>query len=58
MVIVALAFFVVSAEEVAVTMKLPAVDPAVNNPVPLTVPPVAVHVTAVLVVPVTEAANC
>jgi hypothetical protein len=50
--------FVVSATEVAVTVKLPAVDPAVNTPLLLMVPPVAVHVTAVFEVPETVAVNC
>ena len=47
-----------SATEVAVTLKLPAVVPAVNNPLLDTVPPVPVHVTEVLELPVTVAANC
>ena len=52
------AVFVGSATEVALTVKLlPAVDPAVKRPLRVTVPPVAVHVTAVLEVPVTVAAN-
>jgi hypothetical protein len=54
----AVADFVVSAAEVAVTVKLPAVDPAVKRPAVEIVPPVAVHVTAVLEEPVTVAANC
>ena len=49
---------VVSAAEVAVTVKLPAVDPAVKRPVVETVPPVAVQLTAVFEVPVTVAVNC
>src|SRR5579872_2038216 len=49
--------FVVSATDVAVTLKVPAVNPAVNKPLVLMEPPVAVHVTAVLVVPVTVAVN-
>lgn len=48
----------VSATLVAVTWNEPAFLPAVNNPVVLIVPPVAVHVTAVLLVPVTVAVNC
>jgi len=56
---VADADFVVSATEVAVTLKLdPAVDPAVYRPDVEIVPPVAVHVTAVLDDPVTVAVNC
>ena len=48
-----------SATEVAVTLKLlPVVDPAVNKPAMETVPPVAVHVTAVFELPVTVAVNC
>ena len=50
--------FVESATEVAVTLKLPAVDPAVNRPLAEIEPPVAVHVTAVFVLPVTVAVNC
>lgn len=49
----------VSAALVAVTEKLvPAVLPAVNKPAEEIVPPVAVHVTAVLLEPVTKAVNC
>ena len=59
MVTLAEAVLVESAAEVAVTMKaLPAVDPAVNKPLLEIVPPVAVHVTAVLELPVTVAVNC
>src|ERR1041385_4413269 len=59
MVTCAEAFFVESAADVAVTVKLlPAVDPAVYRPLLETVPPVAAHVTAVLELPVTAAANC
>src|SRR6476646_9010670 len=59
MVTAAEADFAVSAAEVAVTEKLlPAVDPAVNRPLVEIVPPVAVHVTAVLELPVTVAVNC
>ena len=48
-----------SATEVAVTLKLlPLVDPAVNKPALETVPPVALHVTAVFGLPVTVAVNC
>ena len=47
------------ATDLAVTLNpVPAVLPAVNNPVEETVPPVAVQVTAVLDVPVTVAVNC
>ena len=52
------ALLVESAEEVAVTVKLPAVDPAVNNPPEVIVPPVALHDTAVFELPVTVAENC
>jgi hypothetical protein len=52
------AVFVVSATLVAVTVKLPGVAPAVYKPALDTVPPVADHVTAVFVVPVTVAVNC
>ena len=59
MVTCAAAVFVVSATEVAVTVKfVPANDPAVNKPVLEIVPPVAVQVTAVLELPVTDAVNC
>jgi len=54
----ALADFVVSAAAVAVTVKLPAVDPAVKRPALEIVPPVAVQVTAVFEEPVTVAVNC
>jgi hypothetical protein len=43
---------------VAVTENVPAVAPAVYCPPAVIVPPVAVHTTAVLVVPVTDALNC
>ena len=53
------AAFVESATDVAVTEKLlPAVEPAVYKPLLETVPPVAVHVTAVFELPVTVAVNC
>src|SRR5215475_9619623 len=53
------AFFVVSAADVAVTVKLlPVDDPAVYKPVEEIVPPVAVHVTAVFELPLTVAVNC
>src|SRR5882724_6958804 len=53
------AAFVESATEVAVTTELlPAVDPAVNRPLLEMVPPVDVHATAVLELPVTVAVNC
>src|SRR5437763_1696281 len=59
MVMFADAAFVGSATEVAVTLNaVPAVEPAVNKPLVETVPPVAVHVTAALEVPVTVAVNC
>ena len=54
----AVAFLVVSAAEVAVTVKLPAVWPAVKRPVLDMPPPVAVQVTPVLDDPVTVAVNC
>jgi hypothetical protein len=54
----AVAFFEVSAAEVAFTVKLPAADPAVKRPAVEIVPPVAVQVTAVLDEPVTVAVNC
>ena len=54
----ALAFFVLSATLVAVTVKLPATFPAVNSPAEVIVPPVAVQVTLVFEVPVTVAENC
>src|SRR5512134_3948439 len=47
-----------SATEVALTLKFPVAVPAVKSPEAEIVPPVALHVTAVLVVPVTEAVNC
>jgi hypothetical protein len=58
MVTLAEALFVESATDVAVTMKLPVVEPAVNRPAVEIVPPVAVQVTAVLELPVTAAVNC
>ena len=58
MVTLAEAAFVELATDVAVTVKAPAFGPAVNRPLLETVPPVADHVTAVLVLPVTVAANC
>lgn len=50
--------FVESAELVAVTMYVPAVEGAVYIPAVVTVPPDVFHVTPVLVVPDTEALNC
>ena len=47
-----------SAALVAVTVYVPAEDGAVYNPPLVTVPPEAVQVTAVLVVPLIVAANC
>jgi len=55
---VADADFVVSATLVAFTVKDPALPGAVKSPELDTVPPVAVQVTAVLLVPVTVAVNC
>ena len=55
---VAEADFVVSATLVAVTVYVPAVAGAVYRPAVVIVPPVALHVTLVLVVPVTVAVNC
>jgi hypothetical protein len=55
---VAEAFLVVSATLVAVTVNVPAEPGAVYNPLALMVPPVAAHVTAVFVLPVTVAVNC
>ena len=49
---------VLSAAEVAVTVKLPVADPAVKRPLVEIVPPVAVQVTAVFELPVTVAVNC
>jgi hypothetical protein len=57
MVTVAVADLVVSATLVAVTMPVPAV-PAVNRPACEIVPPVALHVTAVLLAFTTVAVNC
>jgi len=57
-VIVAVAFFVISATLVAVTVYVPAVLGAVNNPVAPMVPPDAAQLTPVLLVPVTLVANC
>jgi hypothetical protein len=50
--------FVVSTALVAVTLYVPAVLGAVYRPVAETVPPVALHVTAPLLEPVTVAVNC
>lgn len=50
--------FVVSATLVAVTVNVPAELPAVYRPAELTVPPVAVQLTAVFVLPETVAVNC
>ena len=47
-----------SAALVAVTVYVPAEAGAVYKPPPVTVPLVAVQVTAVLVVPLIVAANC
>ena len=58
MVTLALADFVVSATDVAFTLKAPAVVPAVNNPPVEIVPPVADQVTDVFALPVTVAENC
>ena len=55
---VAEADFVLSATLVAFTVKEPADAGAVYRPEAETVPPVAVHVTAVFVEPVTVAVNC
>ena len=55
---VAEAFFVVSAALVAVTVNVPADAGAVYKPPAVMVPPVAVHATAVFVLPVTVAVNC
>ena len=49
--------FVVSAAEVAVTLKTPMADPAVRSPVLEIVPPVAVQLTFVFELPVTVAVN-
>jgi hypothetical protein len=49
---------VVSAALVAVTLKAPAVFPAVYIPVLEMLPPEAAQVTAMLVDPVTDAENC
>ena len=54
----ATAYFVVSAAEVAVTVKCQAVDPAVYSPDDEMVPPVAAQATAVSLLPVTVALNC
>ena len=54
----ALAFLVVSAALVAVTVYVPAVLGAVNRPLEETDPLLADQVTAVLVEPVTVALNC
>ena len=55
---VADADFVTSAALVAVTVYVPAEPGAVNNPVCMTEPPLALHVTEVFVLPVTLAVNC
>jgi len=47
-----------SATLVAVTLQVPPVFPAVNNPLALMVPHVADQVTAVFTAPVTAAVNC
>ena len=47
-----------SATLVAVTVGVPADDGAVYSPLELIVPALAVHVTAVLDVPLTTAVNC
>lgn len=47
-----------SAELIAVTVYVPAVEGAVYRPPLVTIPPDVFQVTAVLVVPLTEAANC
>src|SRR4051794_734995 len=47
-----------STTEVAVTVKLPVVEPAVYSPLVEMAPPVADQVTAVLELPVTAAVNC
>ena len=57
-VIVAEADLVESATLVAVTEKPPATPPALYKPEAETVPPLALHVTEVFEVPVTEAVNC
>jgi hypothetical protein len=54
-VIAAVADFVLSARLVAVTVAVPGLLPAVNTPAGVIVPPVAVHVTLVSLVPVTLA---
>ena len=53
----AVADFVGSATDVALTVKDPAPGPAVYRPAVVMVPPVADHVTAVLDDPVTVAVN-
>jgi hypothetical protein len=53
----AVADFDESAALVAVTVKTPAVEPAVNKPAAEILPPVAVQVTAVLLLPVTDEVN-
>jgi hypothetical protein len=58
MLIVAVADLLESATLVAVTVKLPAVTPALYRPEVETVPPLAVHVTEVFEVPLTAAVNC
>jgi hypothetical protein len=54
----AAADLLVSATLVAVTVKLPAVLPAIYKPVADIVPPIALQVTAVFEEPVTIAENC
>jgi hypothetical protein len=57
-VMVAEADLLVSATLVAVSVHVPAVPGAVYRPLLLMLPPEALQVTAVLVVPVTLAVNC
>ena len=57
MVMAAVADLVESCTLVAFTWNDPTLWPAVNRPAVVTVPPVAVQFTAVLVVPVTVAVN-
>ena len=54
----ALVDLLASATLVALTVYVPAVLGAVYKPEAEIVPPVADHVTAVFVVPVTDAVNC
>ena len=59
MLTVAVADLLVSATDVALTLKLfPLVEPAVKSPLLDIVPPVAVQVTELLELPVTLAVNC